>query len=232
MVKQLVLAGMAAVAMVGCQVATHTAVPVPVAKQALLSVPDALALADTFFLTQTRSAQYNPNQPGGTNANCGPASLSMALRAFGKAPRGLETPAKAHELVQYVRKTMTGEVDEQSWTYPTQVEQGARDLGLKANIVFGADKVLEAMAEPGHLVVVNVNPTPAYVDQLTDDYDGGHFALVTAVDGQRICLDDPLAPHPITISRAQLQQALTTSLGTDPYGKLVPAYDGGVALSL
>jgi len=32
-------------------------------------------------------------------------------------------------------------------------------------------------------------------------------------------------------SLAQLDEALTTSLGTDPFGRLVPAYNGGVALS-
>jgi ABC-type bacteriocin/lantibiotic exporter with double-glycine peptidase domain len=121
-------------------------------------------------------------------------------------------------------------VDEQTWTYPTQVEQGARDLGLKANIVFGADKVLEAMAEPGHLVVVNVNPTPAYVHQLAEPYDGGHFALVTAIKGNKVYLNDPLAAGPIVISLHQLEVALTTPLGTSPNGRWVPPFNGGVAV--
>jgi predicted double-glycine peptidase len=234
MFKYAMMVGLLAAAVVGCQVATTAPEPVRVAYHAAAPVQVNALLADpgAYFLTQNRTAQYNPMQPPGTNANCGPASLAMALRAFGRAPAGMDSPAKAHDLVQYVRKAMTGQVDEQAWTYPDQVKAGAQQLGLKADTVFTARNILEAVAQPGHLVVVNLNPSPAYVDQLADAYDGGHFALLTGVDGQQVTLDDPLAPHPIKISRAQLEEALTTSLGTDPYGQLVPAYNGGVALSL
>ncbi|MDB5098115.1 MAG: hypothetical protein JWM80_2536 [Cyanobacteria bacterium RYN_339] len=217
-----------AAAGIGCQ----AVLPQPqAAHRTALSTSDALSLADDFFLTQNRSDRYNPAQPPGSNANCGPASLAMALKAFGREPKDLAAPAQAHDLVKYVRKVMTGAQNEQTWTYPSQVEHGAQLLGLKAELVFSSRKILEAMQEPGRMVVVNLNPTPAYVDQLTVPYDGGHFALVTAVNGQQICLNDPLAAHPINISQAQLDEALTTSLGTDPYGRMVPAYNGGVALS-
>jgi len=178
--KQAALMGLAVV-LGSCQASVTPLQTATMTRHAVLSVQEALSDADSYFITQDRSATYNPTQPPGTNANCGPTSLAMAVKAFHKVPNGLDTPAKAHDLIQYVRKAMTGEVDEQSWTYPTQVERGAEQLGLHAGLVFGSRAVVEALAQPGRLVVVNVNPTPAYVDQLSMPYDGGHFALVTGV---------------------------------------------------
>ncbi|MDB5099609.1 MAG: hypothetical protein JWM80_4030 [Cyanobacteria bacterium RYN_339] len=194
------------------------------------AIEQALTQADAYYITQYHHAVYNPNQRHAGNANCGPTSLAMALRAFGKEPAGLESRAKANELVLAVRKAMTGTTNENTWTYPVQVRDGARRFGLKGEVVFTLPAIQAAMAVPGRLMVVNVNPTPAYVDQLADRYDGGHFALVTAIKGNQVYLSDPLASGPIVISLKQLETALTTPLGTDPNGRWVPPFDGGVAL--
>jgi hypothetical protein len=194
------------------------------------SIEQALTQADEYYITQYHHAVYNPNQRRSGNANCGPTSLAMALRAFKKEPAGLESRAKAQELVLAVRKAMTGTTNENAWTYPVQVLQGAKSFGLKGEVIFSLPAIQAAMAQPGRLMVVNVNPTPAYVDQLVDDYDGGHFALVTAIKGNKVYLCDPLANGPIVITLKQLETALTTPLGNDPNGRYVPPFDGGVAL--
>lgn len=197
---------------------------------ALSPIEEALTRADGYFITQYYHKRYNPQQKRGNNANCGPTSLAMALRAFGKAPGSLSSAEASYELIRTVRKAMTGRIDEQNWTYPIQVRDGARKLGLNSEIVFTVDRIRQAMATPGRLCVVNVNPTPAYADKLAFPYNGGHFALVTRIEGDRVHLSDPLAQRPIVISLKQLETALTTPLGTDPYGNHVAPYNGGVVL--
>jgi hypothetical protein len=188
----------------------------------------ALTNADAYFITQYHHARYNPAQASTNNANCGPTSLAMAVSAFGKQPTGLSGSAHAQELIRSVRKAMTGQVDENTWTYPYQVYEGAQRLGLHAQMVYGHDEIVKAMRQPGRLMVVNLNPSPAYADQLAIPYDGGHFALLTHVEGDKAYLSDPLGPAPLVISVKQLGTALTTPLGQDPHGNFVPAFDGGV----
>lgn len=190
---------------------------------------EALSRSETYFITQYYHKRWNPTQRKVNNANCGPTSLAMAVRAFSHVPAGVEAADPA-TLIRHVRKLMTGTVDEGTWTYPVQVADGARKLGLKAKVVFGLGRIKEAMATPGRMVVINVNPTPAYADKLVYPYNGGHFALLTGIDGDRAYLSDPLAPGPIVISLAQLEKALTTPLGSDPDGRYVPPFNGGVLL--
>lgn len=197
---------------------------------ALSPIEEALSRADAYFITQYHHRRYNPNQLRGNNANCGPTSLAMALRAFRKEPANLEGAENSYQLIRTVRAAMTGKVDEHAWTYPVQVRDGARKLGLYSDLVFGVEQLRDVMRKSGRMVVVNVNPTPAYADKLAVPYDGGHFALVTAIHGDRVFLSDPLAPGPIVITLAQLDTALTTPIGKDPYGNHVAAYNGGIVL--
>lgn len=191
----------------------------------LSPIEDALRRADAYFITQYRHRRYNPNQPNGNNANCGPTSLAMALRGFGLAADGAE---QSRELIKKVRLAMTGVLDEGAWTYPFQVRDGARKLGLRSRTVFTLAEIKKAMAVPGRMVVLNLNPAPAYVDRLALPYNGGHFALLTRIEGNRAFISDPLADGPIEISLGQLETALTTPLGRDPYGNHIAAYNGGV----
>ncbi|MEB3330464.1 MAG: hypothetical protein VKQ33_14660 [Candidatus Sericytochromatia bacterium] len=187
----------------------------------------ALQRADRFFISQYRHARWNPNEPRRANANCGPTSLAMALCAYGLRPDVQEAPDQA-ALIRRVRRAMTGAVQEGVWTYPVEIAAGARMFGLHAEFVHGLGAIREAMRAPGRLVVLNLNPTPAYVDQLASRYDGGHFALLTAIDGDRATLCDPLAAGPMVVTLAQLGQALTTPLGHHADGRVIPPFNGGV----
>ena len=193
-------------------------------------IEQALTQADRYFITQYHHKKFNPEQKRGNNANCGPTSLAMALRAFGKEPAGLVGSARSYELIRQVRYAMTGEINEQHWTYPIQVRDGARKLGMNSEIVFGLTRIKEAMRQPGRVVIVNVNPSPAYAEQLVTPYNGGHFALLTRIEGDRAYLSDPLAAGPVEISLRQLEIALTTPLGNDPNGHYVAPYNGGVVV--
>lgn len=231
------IAMMAGMAGLGCSAAPMLApAPVQAGDAALLAVApvnaieEALTKRDNYFITQYYHKRYNPAQAKVNNANCGPTSLAMALRAFGTEPAGLDAPDESVELIRTVRKAMTGRVDENTWTYPVQVRDGARKLGLNSRLVFSVDAIKEAMSQPGRLMVINVNPSPAYVDKLVFPYNGGHFALLTRISGDKAYVSDPLARGPIVISLKQLETALTTPLGNDPDGNYVAPYNGGILL--
>jgi hypothetical protein len=187
----------------------------------------ALMRADRYFISQYRHVRWNPTEPRDANANCGPTSLAMALCAYGLRPDAREAPDQA-ALIRRVRRAMTGLVQEGVWTYPIEIAAGARVFGLHAEFVHGLEAIRGAMREPGRLVVLNLNPTPAYADKLARRYDGGHFALLTAIDGDRATLCDPLASGPMVISLAQLGQALNTPLGHHADGRVIPPFNGGV----
>lgn len=199
------------------------------ARSSALGTPihDVLTRTDDFFITQYYHKRWNPTQKQTNNANCGPTSLAMAVRAYGHVPDSLQKQDPA-ALIRYVRQAMTGQVDEGAWTYPVQVADGARRLGLNSKVVFGLAKIKEAMQTPGRMVVINVNPSPAYDDQLVYPYNGGHFALLTAIEGDKAYVSDPLGREPLVLSLAQLDKALTTPLGNDPDGRYVPPFNGGV----
>jgi ABC-type bacteriocin/lantibiotic exporter with double-glycine peptidase domain len=176
---------------------------------------------EAYFITQYTHPRWHPEPTPLVNADCGPTSLAMVLKAFGK----VDEPSSAR-LIRRVRLAMTGWDDQQTWTYPAQFPRAAARFGLSSQIVRGgADAVLEAMATPGRLAIVNVNPTPAYSAQLAYPVDGGHFAVITHTEADRITLNDPLADGPITITREQLATALNTPLGDG-----IAPYNGGIIL--
>lgn len=193
------------------------------------SAPQTLAMdqkapaPDAFFITQYTHPVYHPEPTPLANANCGPTSLAMAITAYGKVPQPYQD--SRDKLIEAVRLEMTGQNDIGSWTYPSQFPAAARRFGLSTQMVHGADSVIRQLAIPGRMVIVNVNPTPAYADQLAHPFSGGHFALATRFDGEKIHLNDPLAASPVTITRAQLETALTT-----PLGDHIAPFNGGIAV--
>lgn len=194
------------------------------------STPQSFALSrppstpERFFITQYTHPVYHPQTISPWNANCGPVSLAMAIRAFGREPDWAKQDLI--RFIQDIRFEMTGSAESGTWTYPVQFPSAASSYGLSAKIVRGgADRILQELTLPGRLAVVNLNPTPAYNDMLTVRYDGGHFALITGYDGDTVYLNDPLAPGPLRISRSQLRRALSTPLGPG-----IPPYNGGIVL--
>lgn len=186
--------------------------------------PSVLPPPHSYFLTQYEHPKFHPHPTPSDNANCGPVSLAMALQAFQKVPAPF--PGNEEDLIAQVREALTGSRMVGSWTYPSQFPAAAQRFGLRAQVIQGgADAVIEQLARPGRLVIVNVNPSPAYASQLTFKLDGGHFALATGVAQDRVFLNDPLAPGPMTISRAQLETALSTPLGPG-----IAPFAGGIAL--
>lgn len=177
-----------------------------------------------FFVTQLQDPRYHPAATVTANANCGPTSLAMAIAILGKAPADFRDHPE--RLVSALRFDMTGERDDRAWTFPYQFPEAARRHGLGARLVTGGlGKVLEELARPGHVMVLNVNPTPAYAGLLRTPMDGGHFVLATGRTEHGLQVLDPLASGPLDLSLEVVNRALETPLGHD-----VPAFRGGISL--
>ena len=177
-----------------------------------------------WFVTQVQDPRYHPAATLPVNANCGPTSLAMAIAVLGKAPSDFRSHPE--RLVRSLRREMTGEDDERAWTYPYQFPETARRHGLEARLVTGGiGRVLAELARPGHVMILNVNPTPAYASRLRSPLDGGHFVLATGRTPGGLQIMDPLASGPLDLSLEIVDRALETPLGRD-----IPAFRGGIAL--
>lgn len=155
----------------------------------------------TIMKTQYRGP-YNPTGPA-RSGNCGPASLAMAVKAFGLEPHGLTV----EQSIDRVRKLMTGNTDDHDPTNDAERERGARKAGLHVehmSNMSGLDRQLAA----GHMITLTGRPVGAYRTAFPSysDFDGLHSILVVGKtkDG-RYVVNDPLSHFgPRTMTRAQL----------------------------
>lgn len=158
-----------------------------------------------YFFTQFRNPKFNPNGPGRSN-NCGPASLAMAVKAFGKADGDPEA------LIQKTRVAMTGRNDKSDLTDNGEVLRGAKASGLNGEIISGMNKLDRDLAE-GKMIVALGNPS-IYGRRLSaaeySHYNGLHYILVAGTTAgengeQRYVVNDPLSRKgTITISRNEM----------------------------
>lgn len=169
--------------------------------------PAAVGSPDSFFYTQF-SSNWNPDGPS-TSANCGPTSLAMAIKAFGKMPAGMQPEV----FIEQVRQRMTGADDIETGTTNQQIAQGAASYGLSTTPVSSMSDVDAALAK-GQMVVANGNPIGYEHDHhMTGaDYGNGarfsghHFILVVAknTDGS-YTINDPMSRKgSITVSGQDL----------------------------
>lgn len=179
----------------------QTPYPVPVARR-VLSDPNA------YFMTQFYHPRWNPQGPDGST-NCGPASLAMALKAFGLAAPGASNPANIEGTIDQTRMAMMGNQNDLQLSSDDDVLRGALASGAKAQKVYGLANVERAIAE-GKAVVLAGNPaaygTRFSEDQLTS-FNGGHFITVTHMVGDRVWINDPLSKvGSLEITKAELYQ--------------------------
>jgi hypothetical protein len=161
-----------------------------------------------YFFSQFRHERFNPTGPS-RSSNCGPASLAMALKAFGLTPPGLSDPGDVEQYIDKTRRAMTGNEDDGAYTNTSQVAQGARAAGANAEAVSGLAGAEQALAE-GKLVVAAGNPA-AYQGRFSGaemaKYDGGHFILVAGRDADgNYMINDPLSRiGTVTVSPDELR---------------------------
>lgn len=183
-------------------VRTSGLAPAPAPARRLLADPNA------YFMTQFFHPRWNPQGPDGST-NCGPASLAMALKAFGISAPGASNPTNVEDVIDKTRMAMMGTQNDLQLSSDDDVLRGALASGAKAEKVHGLASVERAIAE-GKLVILAGNPA-AYgqrfrEDQLTS-FSGGHFITVTHMVGDRVWINDPLSHvGSLEITKSELQQ--------------------------
>lgn len=143
-----------------------------------------------YFISQMRDPAWNPQGPD-WSANCGPACLAMAFKAFGFA----DPKDSPQVLIRKVRLAMTGAANDHSATSLEGIRRTAEQYGLDTALVYGPEAVAAAV-EAGRLVVLAGNPR-AYNTRFSDKeyqpFTGAHFVLVTDVGPDGFWINDPLS---------------------------------------
>ncbi|MBS2036967.1 C39 family peptidase [bacterium] len=135
----------------------------------------------SYFISQVRSS----TNPTGTvdNSNCGPASLAMAARAFGKWPLEIadnDFPG----MMTWIRRTMGHKTDEMQGTNFPWLTRAADQLKLPNKLFLNYDEL------PGHLARGRLVLVTGYLQDLGLP-GGGHAMLVVGARGDDFLINDP-----------------------------------------
>ncbi len=166
---------------------------------------DLHAQRNDWFISQY-GTKYNTKEdvPGWDNANCGPTSLTMVATAFGKID---PSPAEADAAIEKSRRMMGDGTSEYNGTSGEGIARGAEAYGLDAKIVNNVSlKDIEGELAKGRLPVVNGN-----VIRPDGSYGGGHFYVVTKIEGGKAYLNDPYSKTgPSVVPVDRLMQSINS----------------------
>lgn len=183
-----------------------------------------VARAQAFFISQYRGP-FNPEASDG-NANCGPASLAMALKHFLGDADGIagDDPER---LVEVARMAMTGGNDDNVNTDNDDVIKGASQLGLPALRAADLDSIDTAL-DSGAIVIVSGSPSApgSFASRLAYHHcRHGHFIVLAGRKHDKYIMNDPESPdgsHEIT--RGELAAFITY------WPPQIESLHGGIAL--
>ncbi|MNR86275.1 Spore cortex-lytic enzyme precursor [compost metagenome] len=138
---------------------------------------------ESWFISQF-SSRYNTNEDTPGNGNCGPTSLTMVAKAFGKIN---PTAGQADAAIEESRRRMGDSRNEHDGTSVEGIARGARSYGLDAKVSWNANSstIANEIAK-GRAVIVH----GVYIRQ-DGSYGGGHYYVVTAIKDGKAYLNDP-----------------------------------------
>lgn len=111
-----------------------------------------------WFVSQKRSSS-NPNEDVIGNGNCGLASLLMLGKMFGKISGG---PEDVNNQIEELRKISGASLNEFDGSTLHQLANGAKKIGLNANVKKLSVHDMESGLKNGEKFIVAVNPEKLY----------------------------------------------------------------------
>lgn len=177
----------------------------PADKPAPKPEPHPHARRQDWYISQYRS-KFNTKEdvPGYDNANCGPTSLAMVAKAFGKINPGA---AGADAAIEDARRRMGDGSNERNGTSVAGIARGAKSYGLDTQVLWNAsaDSIQKELAK-GRLVIVH-----ATVIRDDGSVSGGHYIVVTAIKDGKAYLNDSAYPSgPRVVSASLLNKSINT----------------------
>ncbi|MNS88138.1 Peptidase C39 family protein [compost metagenome] len=158
---------------------------------------------DNWFISQYGS-KSNPNEdvPGLDNGNCGPTSLTMIAKAFGKI-----TPdaAGADAAIEESRRRIGDGLNERNGTSVAGLAKGAQSYGLDAKVRWDAnlDTIQSELAQ-GRLVIAHLSTY-----HLSGNRGGGHYTVVTGIADGKVYLNDPANKNgPMVVDAAKFMESV------------------------
>ena len=138
------------------------------------------------------------------NGNCGPTSLVMIARMFGKLGGG---PNEAQEQIRFVRE-LAGIPNEYTAVPLESLSDAAESLGLKENHTFGDISTIKSSLDSGKKLLLAVDPA-----KYAPGGGTGHAIVVSGFKDGLFEVYDPGFQRPIKISEQALAEAMKMSKG-------------------
>lgn len=178
---------------------------------------------ESWFISQIKSRKYNSREDDGSG-NCGPTSLTMIAKAFGKVHGGA---GKMDEAIEHTRRDkMKAGSNEDLGTAISQIKNGAKRYGLETRLQTGhgsntTRKLNDTISnikdnlEKGRPVIVHGVMIRSEHDSRSSKYgDGGHYFVVTGIEknkkGEWVArLNDPNWPDgPRSVPLSRLRESI------------------------
>jgi hypothetical protein len=182
------------------------------AKELLLGTPVQLADPAAVHISQVADEVYNSGSPN-ASANCGPASVIMAIRLVGRPVPG-EDRLRGEDLILHVRSLMTGgSTDRWKGTNNLNIQHVLERAGCRWAILHDVRDMLRRVRERGEPVIMGGNPavpttyTARFPYYDIRRYDAGHWIVVSRYVPERgtYIVNDPQSTiGPVEVTAAEL----------------------------
>ncbi|MEO6867089.1 MAG: C39 family peptidase [Gaiellales bacterium] len=180
-------------------------------RELLLGTPVEPVDPASVHICQVADEVYNPGSPNAT-ANCGPASVIMAIRLVGKKVPGEDT-LRGEDLVLHVRKLATGATNRLRGTHNLHLQHVLELADCRWSVHEDIRDSLRRVREHGEPVIIAGNPAVAntytarfpYYD--IRRYDSGHWIVVSRYVRERgtYIINDPQSTiGPVEVTAAEL----------------------------
>lgn len=183
------------------------------AKEFLLGTPVELADPAKVHISQVEDEVYNATSTY-ASANCGPASVIMAIRLVGRPVPGEERGLKGEALMLHVRSLATGgSTDRWRGTHNLHLQHVLEKAGCRWTILKDVRDVLRRVREQGEPVIMAGNPavpttyTARFPYYDIRRYDNGHWIVVSRYVPERgtYIVNDPQSTvGPIEVTAQEL----------------------------